>query len=161
MSVFFLSCLTYFGVALPGSTLGMLWPSMRLSIHEPVGALGIILAAGMAASVASSTITGRILPRFPVGSLLAAGTALVAAALAGEAGAPALWLVVIGSAVFSTGFGMINTSLNAYAAARFGPRDINWMHASYGLGAALGPLLVTALFGSGSSWRLTLAAPSP
>ena len=161
MSVFFLSCLTYFGVALPGSTLGMLWPSMRLSIHEPVGALGIILAAGMAASVASSTITGRILPRFPVGSLLAAGTALVAAALAGEAGAPALWLVVIGSAVFSTGFGMINTSLNAYAAARFGPRDINWMHASYGLGATLGPLLVTALFGSGSSWRLTLAAPSP
>ena len=158
MSVFFLSCLTYLGVALPGSTLGMLWPSMRLSIHEPVGALGIILVAGMAASVASSTITGRILPRFPVGSLLAAGTALVAAALAGEAGAPALWLVVIGSAVFSTGFGMINTSLNAYAAARFGPRDINWMHASYGLGATLGPLLVTALFGSGSSWRLTLAA---
>ena len=158
MSVFSLSCLTYLGVALPGSTLGMLWPSMRLSIHEPVGALGIILVAGVAASVASSTITGRILSRVPVGSLLAAGAALVAAALAAEAAAPALWLIVIGSAVFSTGFGMINSSLNAYAAARFGPRDINWMHASYGLGATLGPLLVTALIGSGSSWRLTLAA---
>jgi fucose permease len=136
----------------------MLWPSMRLSIHEPVGALGIILVAGVAASVASGTITGRTLHRFPVGSLLAAGAALVAAALAAEAAAPAMWLVVIGSAVFSTGFGMINTSLNAYAAARFGPRDINWMHASYGLGATLGPLLVTALLGSGSSWRLTLTA---
>jgi len=158
VSVFLLSCLTYLGVALPGSTLGMLWPSMRLSIHEPVGALGIILVAGVAASVASSTITGRILPRFPVGWLLAAGAALVAAALAAEAAAPAMWLVVIGSAVFSTGFGMINSSLNAYAATRFGPRDINWMHASYGLGATLGPLLVTALLGSGSSWRLTLAA---
>ena len=158
MSVFLLSCLTYLGVALPGSTLGMLWPSMRLSIHEPVGALGIILVAGVAASVASSTITGRILSRVPVGSLLAAGAALVAAALAVEAAAPALWLIVIGSAVFSTGFGMINSSLNAYAATRFGPRDINWMHASYGLGATLGPLLVTALLGSGSSWRLTLAA---
>ena len=158
MPVFLLSCLTYLGVALPGSTLGMLWPSMRLSIHEPVGALGIILVAGVAASVASSTITGRILSRVPVGSLLAAGAALVAAALAAEAAAPAMWLVVIGSAVFSTGFGMINTSLNAYAAARFGPRDINWMHASYGLGATLGPLLVTALLGSASSWRLTLAA---
>ena len=78
MSVFLLSCLTYLGVALPGSTLGMLWPSMRLSIHEPVGALGIILVAGVAASVASSTITGRILSRVPVGSLLAAGAALVA-----------------------------------------------------------------------------------
>jgi hypothetical protein len=40
MSSFVLSCLTYLCVALPGSTLGMLWPSMRLSLHEPVGALG-------------------------------------------------------------------------------------------------------------------------
>ena len=158
MSVFLLSCLTYLGVALPGSTLGMLWPSMRLSIHEPVGALGIILVAGVAASVASSTITGRILSRVPVGSLLAAGAALVGTALAVEAAAPALWLIALGSAVFSTGFGTIDAALNANAAARFGPRDINWMHASYGLGATLGPLLVTALLGSGSSWRLTLAA---
>ncbi len=151
MSVFLLSCLTYLGVALPGSTLGLVWPSMRLSIHEPVGALGIILVAGVIASAAASTVTGRLLPRFPVGWLLAAGAALVGAALAAEGTAPALWLIVIGSVVFSTGFGMINTALNDYAAAHFGPRDINWMHASYGLGATLGPLLVTVLLGSGMS----------
>jgi fucose permease len=156
--VFLLSCLTYLGVALPGSTLGMLWPSMRLSIHEPVGALGIVLVAGVAAAALSSTVTGRILSRVPAGSLLAAGAALVGTALAAEAGAPALWLIAVGSAVFSTGFGVINATLNAYAAAHFGPRDINWMHASYGLGATLGPLLVTALLGSGMSWRFALGS---
>ena len=36
-------------------------------------------------------------------------------------------------------------ALNAHAARHFGARDINWMHASYGLGATIGPLLVTAL----------------
>ena len=49
-----LSCLAYLSVALPGSTLGLLWPSMRLSLGEPVGALGILLAFGITASVISS-----------------------------------------------------------------------------------------------------------
>ncbi len=158
MSVFLLSCLTYLGVALPGSTLGMLWPSMRLSIHEPIGALGVVLFAGVATSAASSTITGRILPRFPIGWFVACGAALVGIALAVEAGAPALWLIAAGSAVFSTGFGMIDAALNANAAARFGPRDINWMHASYGLGATLGPLLVTAALAVALSWRFAFAS---
>jgi len=55
---------------------------------------------------------------------------------------------------------VIDSALNAYAAGHFGPRDINWMHASYGLGAALGPLLVTALLASGSGWRLTMGSMS-
>ena len=49
MSAFLLSCLTYLIAALPGSTLGLVWPSLRLSIHEPVSALGILLMAGVIA----------------------------------------------------------------------------------------------------------------
>jgi fucose permease len=158
--VFLLSCLTYLSLALPGSTLGMLWPSMRMSIHQPVSALGIVLVAGVVAGVVSSAATGRVLARVRPGPLLAFGAALVSAALALEAAAPALWIIVAGSAVFSTGFGMIDSALNAHAAWHFGPRDINWMHASYGLGATLGPLLVTALLASGSGWRLTMGSMS-
>jgi fucose permease len=158
VSAFVLSCLTYLGVALPGSTLGMLWPSMRISLHEPIGALGIVLACGVAASAASSVATGRLLSRVQAGPLLACGTALVAGALAMEALAPALWLIAIGSAVFSVGFGAIDAALNAYAAGHFGARQINWMHAAYGLGATLGPLLVTALLGAGGSWRLAFSS---
>jgi len=53
-----LACLAYLSVALPGSTLGLLWPSMRLSLGQPVGALGILLVPGIAASVVSSAVTG-------------------------------------------------------------------------------------------------------
>jgi fucose permease len=55
--------------------------------------------------------------------------------------------------VFGIGFGALDTALNAHASRHFGARDINWMHASYGLGATLGPLLVTALLSAGRSWR--------
>ena len=158
MPVFVLSCLTYLAVALPGSTLGLIWPSMRLTLHEPVGALGIVLLVGVIASVVSSVVTGRILARAAAGPLVAGGAAAVGAALAAEAAAPALWVVAVGSAVFSLGFGAINSALNAYAAGHFGARDINWMHASYGLGATAGPLLVTALLGSGVGWRWAFGA---
>lgn len=157
MSVFALSCLTYLGIALPGSTLGLLWPSMRLTIHEPVGALGIVLFAGVIASALSSAVTGRLLSRVAAGPLLALGAAAVSAALALEAAAPALWVIVAGSAVFSLGFGAIDSALNVYAASNFGARDINWMHASFGLGATFGPLVVTALLRGGAGWRGSMA----
>ena len=158
MSVFALSCLTYLSVALPGSTLGLLWPSMRATIHEPVDALGLVLFAGVLTSAVSSAVTGRLLSRMSAGPVLALGTATVGVALAMEAAAPALWVIVLGSAVFSLGFGAIDAALNVYAAGHFGARDINWLHASYGLGATLGPLLVTALLRGGLGWRGTMGS---
>ena len=153
MPALLLACLAYLSVALPGSTLGLLWPSMRLSFGEPVGALGILLVFGITASVISSAATGRV--RVRTGPLVASGTMLVAVALAVEAFAPSLWVMAIGTVLFGVGFGALDTALNAHAARHFGARDINWMHASYGLGATIGPLLVTALLSGGLGWRRT------
>jgi MFS family permease len=125
-----LACLAYLSAALPGSTLGLLWPSMRLSFHEPVGALGFLLAFGITGSVIASAATGRMLSRVRTGPLLALATMLLALALAAEALAPSLWVFTGGIALFGLGFGAIDSALNAHAASHFGARDINWMHAS-------------------------------
>jgi fucose permease len=150
---FSLACLAYLSVALPGSVLGLLWPSMRLSFHQPVAALGVLLVFGVAASAMSSVVTGRLLSPTRMGPMLALGTVASGAALALEALAPSLGVFAGGMVAFGLGFGAIDTALNAYAARRFGARQINWMHASYGLGATLGPLLVTALLAHGLTWR--------
>jgi fucose permease len=146
-----LACVAYLSVALPGSTLGLLWPSIRLSLGQPVGALGILLIPGIAASVVSSAVAGRL--RLSAGPLVAASALLIALALAAEALAPSMWVMTVGTVLFGVGFGALDTALNAHAARHFEARDINWMHASYGLGATLGPLLVTALLSAGRSWR--------
>ena len=153
MPAVLLACLAYLGVALPGSTLGLLWPSMRLSLGQPVGALGILLVPGITASAIASALAGRL--RVSVGLLVAAAALFIALALGAEALAPSMWVMVVGTVLFGVGFGALDTALNAHAARHFGARDINWMHASYGLGATLGPLLVTALLSAGRSWRQT------
>ena len=158
MPTLFLAYLAYLTMALPGSTLGLVWPSMQLSFHQPVGALGIPLAFGVTASVASSAATGRLLPRIRMGPLLAFGATLSALALAAEALAPSLWVITAGFVLFGLGFGATDSALNVHAASHFGAREINWMHASYGLGATIGPLLVTALLTEGLSWRWSYGA---
>ena len=153
MSCFALSCLIYLSTALPGSTLGQLWPSMRASIHQPTGALGVALVAGVAASALSSAVTGRLLARMPPGSLLVSGSMAISAALILESLAPALWVIALGVAIFGLGFGTVDTALNVFAARHFSARNMVWMHAGYGLGAVLGPLLVTVLLAGGFGWR--------
>lgn len=132
MPAFRLACLAYFSVALPSSTLGLLWPSIRVSFHQPVAALGILLAFGITATVIASAVSGRLLPRLSAGSLLAMGTALTAVALAAEAVAPSLWIFACGMVVFGLGFGAVDAAVNIHAAHHFSARQINWMHASYG-----------------------------
>jgi hypothetical protein len=72
---------------------------MRMTIHEPVGALGIVLFAGVVTSAISSAVTGRILSRMAAGPLIAIGAAAIGATLTAEAAAPALWVVTVGSGV--------------------------------------------------------------
>ena len=153
MPAFRLACLAYCSVALPSSTLGLLWPSIRVSFHQPVAALGILLAFGITATVIASAVSGRLLPRLSAASLLATGTALTAVALAAEAVAPSLWMFACGMVVFGLGFGAVDTAVNVQAARHFNARQINWMHASYGAGATLGPLLATLMLSNGLTWH--------
>jgi fucose permease len=152
---FRLSCLAYLSVAVPGSTLGLLWPLMRLSWHQPLGLLGALLIIGVSATAAASVLTGRLMSRVRTGPIVAAGAAAIALALAAESAAPSVWVFAGGMVVFGVGFGALDTALNAHAAAYFGPRRINWMHAGYGLGATGGPLLATGLLAAGLGWRGT------
>jgi fucose permease len=62
--------------------------------------------------------------------------------------------VLLGAALVSgLGSGAIDAGINAHAAQNFSPRAVNWLHACYGLGAMLGPLLMTGVLSAGLAWR--------
>ncbi|NJL34312.1 MAG: MFS transporter [Chloroflexaceae bacterium] len=44
--------------------------------------------------------------------------------------------------------------MNSYAAANFNHRQMNWLHASYGVGAMLGPIVMTIVLASGTAWQV-------
>lgn len=149
-----LASLGFVSLGLPEGLLGVAWPSIRATFGLPLDALGALLATFACGYFVSSAASGRILQRFGVGFALAGSCALTGTCLVGYALAPA-WSTMVGCAGFlGLGAGTIDAGLNTYAAVRHGPRALNWMHAAFGIGAALGPLLMTAVLASGLSWTV-------
>ncbi|HEU5109111.1 MAG TPA: MFS transporter, partial [Micromonosporaceae bacterium] len=140
-------------LGLPDGLLGVGWPSMSAEFGVPLSAVGFVITVGTAGYVASSVAAGFTIARLGVGWLLAGSTALVSVALVGYAAAPALVLVVGFALLLGLGSGAIDSGLNAYAAGNFGARHMNWLHASFGLGATIGPLVMTGVLDAGLAWR--------
>jgi len=61
-------------------------------------------------------------------------------------------VVVLGVAA-GLGGGGIDAALNIYVATNHGAGMMQWLHATYGVGATLGPVIMTLAIGSLGSWR--------
>jgi fucose permease len=145
--------LGFVSLGLPDGLLGVAWPSIRQSFGTSLDALGALFITFTIGYLVSSVSSGRVVARLGVGLLLAISSLLTGVALLGYAIAPAWWTLVLLGFVAGTGAGAIDAGLNVYAAAHYSRRFLNWLHASYGLGAALGPLIMMAVLSSGYSWR--------
>jgi len=145
--------LAFASLGLPDGILGVAWPSLRRAFGLPVGGLGLLLGAAMLGYLASTSSTGPLVARLGVGRLLVWSSAAVAGACLGVAASPAWWVVVACAIVGGLGAGAVDAGLNAFAAERFAPRLVSWLHAAYGVGAMLGPLLMTAAIMHGPGWR--------
>ncbi len=148
-----LAFLAFVSLGLPDGLLGVAWPSISRDFALPLDALGILLAFTTAGYLTSSFLGGRILRVLPIGSMLALSTVAAATALLGYALTP-VWPVMLALGFLAgLGGGAIDAGLNAYGAAHFSARTLNWLHAFFGLGTTLGPLIVTAVLGAGLVWR--------
>ena len=145
--------LAFLSLGLPDGVLGVAWPSLRRSFGVPLSALGALLAAAMAGYLVSSFSSGAVVARLGVGSVLAWSSATMVVSSLACAVAPAWSLVLAAGVLAGVGAGAIDAGINAYAAAHFPPRLVSWLHACYGVGAMLGPLLMTAVLGAGLAWR--------
>ncbi|MFC4063662.1 MFS transporter [Actinoplanes subglobosus] len=152
-SVLLLAYCAFISLGLPDGLLGVGWPSMARELRVSTDSVGVLLFASTVGYLLSSVAAGFTLARLGVGRLLAGSTALAALALAGYAASPALGWLLPCALLAGIGGGAIDTGLNAYAANAFGPRHMNWLHAFFGLGVAIGPLIMTGVLGGDLSWR--------
>jgi fucose permease len=163
-----LAYLGFVSIGLPDGLLGVAWPSIRAYFDLPLDALGALLVMFTTGYLLSSFSSGRLLAHINVGSLLALSCLGTAASLLGYALAPQWWVMVVLGLLAGLGAGAIDAGLNTYAATHFSPRSVNWLHACYGVGATLGPLIMTSVlmadhpwqwgYGIVGVWQLLLAA---
>jgi len=149
-----LASLGFVSLGLPEGLLGVAWPSIRATFGLPIDALGMLLATFAGGYFIASAINGRVLHRFGVGPVLSASCLTTGLCLLGYSLAPTWGLMVVLGAVLGAGGGTIDAALNVFGAMKHGPRALNWMHAAFGLGAAVGPLVMTAILSRGGAWNI-------
>jgi fucose permease len=144
----------FISLGLPDGLLGVAWPSISRARGVGLESLGTLLIAFSLGYLTISVISGRILAALGVGRLLAVCGTITGLSLLGFALVPLWWLLLPVGAALGAGGGAIDAGLNAYAAAHTSPRVVNWLHACYGVGATLGPAIMTAVISSGLPWQL-------
>lgn len=131
---------------------GAVWPLLGRHFGLAPSGLGVWLGAACAGYLTSSIASGPLTQRFGAGRVLAISVAATAAAALGQATAPP-WAGFLGLALLSgLGGGAVDSAMNTVVARRFGARQVNWLHACWGLGATAGPLLLGVLLGAGAGW---------
>lgn len=148
-----LAYIAFIALGMPDGLLGVAWPSIRHSFSIPLDAIGMLLAAGTAGYMTSSFLSGPIVTRFGVGRVLAASCALTGIALLGYTLVPAWWFMILLGIIAGLGAGAIDAGLNTYVATHFSEGLMQWLHASWGIGITLGPIIMTVGLSSTDSWH--------
>lgn len=151
-----ISFLSLMSMGLQGSALGVTWLSIEKDFNKTLEALGVLLTAGTIGGLIISFYGGRLIARLGLGWVCFLGSAL--SVLCGLAmGLAQHWyLLIVVMFVWGAGRSAINAGVNTFVASHYSSRQMNWLHAIFGIGSTLGPLLATFIITDlHLSWRVS------
>ena len=149
-----LAYIAFISLGMPDGLFGVAWPSIREDFGLRLDSVGAFFFAVTTGYMLSSFFSGKIIAQLGVGGTLSASCALTASALLGYTLVPDWWLMVALGVAAGLGAGAIDAGLNTYVASHFGEGLMQWLHASFGFGVTLGPIIMTTGLNFFHSWRL-------
>lgn len=144
--------LAFISLGLPDSILGAAWPIMRTDLNAPLSAAGLVSMIVSASTIVSSLNSSRLLRRFGTGMVSFLSTLLTAAALLGFSFSGSILFLLVLAVPLGLGAGAIDAGLNNYVALHYQARHMNWLHCFWGIGATLGPAIMSTFLHS-ENWR--------
>jgi fucose permease len=148
----------FIALGLPAGAIGVAWPHMRVSLGAPLAGLGLLLAAWTIAYFVASTSSGPGTASFGTSILLLGGCALAAAGALGIALSSRWWMIPLAAFLLGGGSGLIDAAVNAHVSLNRGVRYMGWLHASWAVGATLGPQAIVVSLAATGSWRAAFGA---
>lgn len=145
--------LSFISLGLPDALLGSAWPMMSGDFGVPAGNAGLVSMVISGGTIVSSLFSHRLISRFGTGRLTLVSVFMTAAALLGFSFSPSFFWLPVLAIPLGLGAGAIDSGLNEFVAERYEAKHMNWLHCFWGVGAMLGPVLVSALTQGGKSWR--------
>ncbi|RAR43290.1 sugar MFS transporter [Paenibacillus sp. MDMC362] len=152
--------LAFISLGLPDSLLGSAWPVIWPDIGSSVGSAGIVSMVIAGGTIVSSLASGSMIQRLGTGRITLFSCILTAGALLGFSMAPSMaWFVVL-AIPLGLGAGAVDAALNLYVAENYKAHHMNWLHCFWGVGATMGPLIMSSYIADHNTWRSGYTAVS-
>lgn len=145
--------LVFISLGLPDTALGSAWPSIYPDFEVPVSYASILTIIVPVCTIISSLNSDRLTRRFGTGKVVTFSVLLSALGLIGYSISSEFWMLCLFAIPYGLGAGGIDSAVNNYAASNYSSKHMNWLHAMWGIGATIGPLIMGYTLSSGDSWN--------
>ena len=145
--------LSFISLGLPDSLLGSAWPMIYPQFAVPVSFAGIISTIISLGTIISSLQSDRLTKALGAGKVTAISVAMTAAALFGFSVSGSFWMLCLWAIPYGLGAGSVDAALNNYAALHYASRHMSWLHCMWGVGASVGPYIMSYALTGGSGWQ--------
>ena len=143
---------SFFALGMPDGAFGVAWPFIRTDLYQPLEQAGIIMVVQSFFYALASSRLGRIARIAKLEKIGATGVIVIAVSFFGVSFAPNFTVLAIMFVPVGIGMGLVDASFNSYAVKSFSPRQINWLHCFWGLGASVTPMLMVQVI-TAATWR--------
>ena len=140
-------------LGLPDALLSIAWPTMSREFNWSIESLGTLMVGGTIGYMSTSFMAGSAMARLGIAGLLIGSSILTAISLVLFIVTPYAWTLPLCAFIAGLGGGGIDAGLNAYVDEHYSERVMQWLHASFGIGVTVGPLIMTASLVHLGLWR--------
>lgn len=145
--------LAFISLGLPDGLLGAAWPSMQVDLNVPISYAGIISMIIALGTIVSSLLSDRMTKKFSSGLVTAISVLLTATALFGFSISNQFWMICLWGVPYGLGAGGVDAALNNYVALHYKSKHMSWLHAMWGIGASIGPYIMSYALTKTSHWN--------
>ena len=145
--------LAFISLGLPDSLLGSVWPVMYKEFDVPVSYAGAIFMIISAGTIVSSLQSDRMTKWLGTGKVTAISVLTTAIALFGFSISTSYWHLVLWAIPYGLGAGSVDASLNNYVALHYKSHHMSWLHCMWGIGASVGPYIMSVVLMGGHHWN--------
>lgn len=146
--------LAFISLGLPDSLLGSVWPTMYQEFNVPVSYAGAIFMIISAGTIFSSLQSDRLTKSFGTGKVTAFSVLMTAIALWGFSISSSYWMLILWAIPYGLGAGSVDASLNNYVALHYKSHHMSWLHCMWGIGASIGPYIMSFALVNGQTWNM-------
>ena len=136
--------LAFIALGLPDSALGSAWPSMYGELGAGVSWVGLPTAIISAGTILASITSTDVVRRLGTGRTTVISVALTAAGLLGFSCSTRFWQICLWAVPYGLGAGAVDAALNSYVSVHYASRHMSWLHCMWGIGASMGPAIISA-----------------